>query len=240
MGWKYSGDGVCMEICCGSFANVNLAFKVNADQKKFRCDFDNSSSFLMYVIVILEKEMGWFSWIAAVHHCEPSFGCWDRGNSGEQLLRVLFIMISLRCWQLLQMHCGNGQRVISVLEFSHGVSGIFSIFGEQLEGEVRSILPRWHLLVKLCFQSCIGSIVSHCFCAVSLLTIKNFMEADQCFSLGSVQSYGLCLHLQVQYRHCIRSLSGCCKCCSCVLRAWKGGEECGRSCEITDKDGEHM
>lgn len=131
-----------MEICCGSFANVNLAFKVNADQNKFRCDFDNSSSFLMYVIVILEKEMGWFSWIAAVHHCEPSFGCWDRGNSGEQLLRVLFIMISLRCWQLLQMHCGNGQRVISVLEFSHGVSGIFSIFGEQLEGEVRSILPR--------------------------------------------------------------------------------------------------
>lgn len=142
--------------------------------------------------------------------------------------------ICLWCWQSLHMQCGNGQGPVSVLELSGGISDILSIFGEHLQWEVEmsvlsclmSFFLYYYYFGELCLISCISSTGSHRFCAVALLTCKDFLKVDQLLCLGSVQSYGLCLHLQVQCSHCARNFwSVCCKCSSAFCVLWKQGRE---------------
>lgn len=150
-----------------------------------------------------------FLWITAVHHCEQSeFSCWSQRwmtQVSNFFLCHLLTMICLWCWQSLQMHCGNGQGLILVLEFYCVIPDIFSISGEGLLWEVEM----WNIYLDIFFWlSCVlepASVLQDLMAFAHLLFwhFENFINVSSWFCLDSVRSYGLCLHLQVQCSHCI-------------------------------------
>lgn len=202
-----SEDGACIEL--QRLITVNLVGKVNADPKKLRLIFGNFAFWSMPCQFWRRGER-LFLWSIAVHHCEQSkFSCWSRGwmtQVSDFFFRHLLTPICLWCWQSLQMHCGNGQGLTLVSEFYCGILDICSMLGEGLlwEVEIWIVYLAWHLLlIELCLQSRISSPGSRGFSAFAFLTLQNLMNVSWWFCLGSVWSYGLCLHLQVQCSHCI-------------------------------------